>query len=155
MALHSLQSALICSVDFSTVLRTNRSTMYSLHPLSLLQLIPVVTMSVNHRPDETSPVPSSTVTTSRSLYAGEFFGAAFPGSSRLPWPSLSLTSSALPCSPSRANLSTLQDSLDVTGCGFALLISGGYNASAPPVTQKHWLPATRLPDHYRDWTSTG
>ena len=122
---------------------------------SLLQLIPVVTMSVNHRPDETSPVPSSTVTTSRSLYAGEFFGAAFPGSSRLPWPSLSLTSSALPCSPSRANLSTLQDSLDVTGCGFALLISGGYNASAPPVTQKHWLPATRLPDHYRDWTSTG
>jgi len=40
-------------------------------------------------------------------YAGEFFGAAFPGSSRLPWPSPSLTSSALPCSPLGANLSTL------------------------------------------------
>jgi hypothetical protein len=22
------------------------------------------------------------------------------------------------------------------------------------VTQKHWLPATRLPNHYRDWTPT-
>jgi hypothetical protein len=58
-------------------------------------------------PCEISPVPSPTVTTSRSPYAGEFFGAAFPGYSRLPWPSLSLTSSALPCSPLRANLSTL------------------------------------------------
>ena len=54
-------------------------------------------------------------------YAGEFFGAAFPGSSRLPWPSLRMTSSALPCSPFGANLSTLQDSLYVAGCGFALL----------------------------------
>ena len=62
----------------------------------------------------------STFTTSRSLYAGEFFGAAIPGSSRLPWLSLSLTSSALPCSPSGANISTLQGSLYVTGCGFAL-----------------------------------
>ena len=76
--------------------------------ISLLQLIPAITMGVDHRPNETSPVPSSTFTTSRSPYAGEFFGAAFPGSSRLPWPSLSLTSSALPCSPSGANLSTLQ-----------------------------------------------
>jgi len=81
-----------------------------------------------HRPNETSPVPPSTFTTSRSPYAGEacselvegFFGAAFPGSSRLPCPSLRMTSSALPCSPSGANLSTLQDSLDVAGCGFAL-----------------------------------
>jgi len=96
--------------------------------ISLLQLIPAITMGVGHRPNETSPVPSSTFTTSRSPYAGEacpelvegFFGAAFPGSSRLPWPSLSLTSSALPGSPSGANLSTLQDSLDVAGCGFAL-----------------------------------
>ena len=32
-----------------------------------------------------------------------------------------MTSSALPCSPSGANLSTLQDSLYVAGCGFALL----------------------------------
>jgi len=43
------------------------------------------------------------------------------GPSSLPWPSLSLTSSALPGSPSGANLSTLQDSLYVAGCGFALL----------------------------------
>ena len=88
---------------------------------SLLQLIPAITMGVDHRPNETSPVPSPTFTTSRSLYAGEFFGAAFPGSSHLPWPSLSLTSSALPRSPFGANLSTLQDSLYVAGCGFALL----------------------------------
>jgi hypothetical protein len=54
-------------------------------------------------------------------YAGEFFGVAFPGSSRLPWPSLRMTSSALPCSPLRANLSALQDSLYVAGYGFALL----------------------------------
>jgi hypothetical protein len=78
-------------------------------------------MGVDHRPNEISPVPSPTLTTSRSLYAGEFFGAAYPGSSRLPWPSLSLTSSALPCSPLGANLSALQDSLHVAGCGFALL----------------------------------
>jgi hypothetical protein len=83
--------------------------------VSLLQLIPAITMDVDYRPNETSPVPPSTFTTSRSPYAGEFFGAAFlfgaafPGSSRLPWPSLSLTSSALPGSPSGANLSTLQD----------------------------------------------
>jgi len=97
--------------------------------ISLLQLISAITMDVDHRPNETSPVPPSTFTTSRSPYAGEacpelvegFFGAAFPGSSRLPWPSLSLTSLALPGSPSGANLSTLQDSLYVAGCGFALL----------------------------------
>ena len=28
------------------------------------------------------------------------------------------------------------------------------NASAPPVTQKHWLPATRLPRSYSGWTFT-
>jgi len=89
--------------------------------ISLLQLIPAITMGVDHRPNETSPVPSPTFTTSRSPYAGEFFDVAFPGSSRLPWPSLCMTSSALPCSPLGANLSTLQDSLYVTGCGFALL----------------------------------
>ena len=44
-----------------------------------------------------------------------------PGSSPLPWPSLSLTSSAPSGSRCRANISTLQDSLYVTGCCFALL----------------------------------
>jgi len=105
----------------STVLRTPPTSHPASPWTSLLQLIPAITMGVDHRPNETSPVPSSTFTTSRSPYAGEFFGAAFPGSSRLPWPSLSLTSSALPGSPSGANLSTLQDSLYVAGCGFALL----------------------------------
>ena len=95
------------------------------HPASLWtslpQLIPAVTVRVVHRPSETSPVPSPTFTTSRSPYAGEFFGVVPSGSSHLPWPSLSLTSSALPGSPCGANISTLQDSLYVTGCGFALL----------------------------------
>ena len=96
---------------------------------SLLQLIPAITMGVGHRPNETSPVPSPTFTTSCSPYAGGLFGAALPGSSHLPWPSLSLTSSVPPCSPLGANLSTLQacpersrrDSLYVAGCGFAPL----------------------------------
>ena len=61
---------------------------------SLLQLIPVITVGVGHRPDETSPVPSPTVATSRSPYAGGFLAAAFPGSSPLPWPSLCMRSSA-------------------------------------------------------------
>ncbi len=56
--------------------------------ISPLRLIPFVTMAVGHRPDEISPVPSFTVTTSRSPYTGGFFTAAFPGSSPLPWPSL-------------------------------------------------------------------
>ena len=57
--------------------------------ISPLRLIPFVTMAVGHRPDEISPVPSSTVTTSRSPYTGGFFTAAYTGSSPLPWPSLS------------------------------------------------------------------
>ena len=88
---------------------------------SPLRCIPAITMGVSHRPNETSPVPSSTFTTSRSPYAGEFFSVVSPGSTRFPWPSLRMTSLALSCSPSGANLSTLQDSLYVTGCGFALL----------------------------------
>jgi len=45
---------------------------------------------------------------SRSPYAGGFFTAAFSGSSPLPWPSLSLSTSAPSCSLCRANMSTLQ-----------------------------------------------
>ena len=52
------------------------------------RLIPFVTSALCLRPDETSPVPSFTVTTSRSPYTGEFFAAAFPGSSPLLLPSL-------------------------------------------------------------------
>jgi hypothetical protein len=42
-----------------------------------LRLIPSVTVVLYHRPDETSPVPSPAVTTSRTPYTGEFFTAAF------------------------------------------------------------------------------
>jgi len=84
---------------------------------------------------------------------------------RVPWPSLSLTSSAPPCSPSGANLSTLPP-VRRTGIHFmlraAVLLSllrrlrtrSVRHASAPPVTQKHWLPATRPPGSYRGWTFT-
>jgi len=63
--------------------------------------------------------------------------------------------------PFRANISTLQGSLHVTGCGFALLSQEDTTLyhpgtrAAPPVTQKHWLPATRRPDPYRDRTASG
>ena len=119
---------------------------------SLLQLIPAITMGVDHRPNETSPVPSPTFTTSRSPYARGFFGAALPGSSHLPWPSLSLTSSAPSCSPFGANLSTLlceallRHSLYVTGCGFALL--------SQEVTTLPW-PDRQDRQHLRSPRSTG
>jgi hypothetical protein len=66
-----------------------------------------------------------------------------PGSSPLPWPSLSLTSSAPSGSRCRAKISTLpcervRHSLHVTGCCFAL------------------LPQEDTPlQHYRSSTSTG
>jgi hypothetical protein len=41
------------------------------------RLIPAVPADVGRRPDETSPVPSPTLTASRSPYAGGFFGIAF------------------------------------------------------------------------------
>jgi hypothetical protein len=41
------------------------------------RLIPSVSAVLCHRPDETSPVPSPAVTTSRTPYTGEFFTAAF------------------------------------------------------------------------------
>jgi hypothetical protein len=128
------------------------------HPASLWisphRLIPEFTLDVDQRPNEISPVPSPTFITSRSPYAGEFFCAVSPGSTRLPWPSLCMKSSALSCSPFGANISTLQDLLYATGCDFALPPQED-NASAPPVTQKHWLPATWPPGSYHDRTPTG
>ena len=50
-------------------------------------LIGAVTAGVACRPGGASPVPRPTLPTFRSPYAGGFFGAALPGSSRLPWPS--------------------------------------------------------------------
>jgi len=43
---------------------------------------------------------------SRSPYAERFFGSAASGSPQLLWPSLLLKSTALPCPPSGANIST-------------------------------------------------
>src|SRR5450759_2999533 len=48
--------------------------------ISPFGLIPFVTMTVGHRPDEISPVSSPAFTTSRTPYTGEFFTAAFSGS---------------------------------------------------------------------------
>jgi len=42
-----------------------------------LRFIPSVWMVLYHPSDETSPVPSSAVTTSHTPYAGEFFTAVF------------------------------------------------------------------------------
>jgi len=64
-----------------------------------------------HRLLSQHPVPPTPEGSSRLL----------PGSAPLPWPSPSLNSSAPSCSPLGANISTLQDSLDVTGCCFAPL----------------------------------
>ena len=38
-------------------------------------------------PGRVSPVPAVTIRTFHALYAEEFFGAAIPGSTPLPWPS--------------------------------------------------------------------
>jgi len=85
-----------------------------------LQLIPFVTTVVARRPDEISPVPSPTFTTSRSPYAGGFFGAASQVLHTFLGLRSCVTNSAPSCSPFGANISTLQDSLYVTGCCFAL-----------------------------------
>jgi hypothetical protein len=122
----SLNSVEVETLPSHRVLLSRRSSVLwspaTSHPasswISPLRLIPFVTLVVCQRPDEISPVPSSTVTTSRSPYAGEFFGAAVPDSSPLPWPSPRVIGSALPC-PLRVNITTLQDSLDVTDCWFA------------------------------------
>ena len=91
--------------------------------ISPLRLIPFVTMAVDHRPDEISPVPSSTFTISHTPYTGEFL-TAVSGSMPLLLPSPCVTGSALSCSPFGANMSVLQVSLYVTGCCFASLSQG-------------------------------
>ena len=131
--------------------------------ISPLRLIPFVRLFVDHRPDEISPVPSSTFTTSRSPYAGGSFTAAFPGSSPLQWPSLlahklgflfffpfGLTFRCCKTCPELVEGFTLC-------CGLLLRspFSGGYKASAHPVAQMHWLPATWPPDSYHDRTCIG
>ena len=54
---------------------SRRKEKLSFQPMSTPALV-AVAMAVVHRPDETSPVPSPWVTTSRSPYAGGSFAAA-------------------------------------------------------------------------------
>jgi hypothetical protein len=62
-----------------------------------------------------------------------------------------LTGSAPSFSRLRANISTLQDSLYVAGCCFALLSSEDTTLRH---TYVHRLPATWPPVRYQDWTFT-
>ena len=59
------------------------------HPVEFRSplLITTVTKDVGLRLHEVSPVPTSTVTTFRLQYTGEFFRAAYPDSSPLRSPS--------------------------------------------------------------------
>jgi hypothetical protein len=81
-------------------------------------------MAVGHPLDEISPVPSPAFTTSRSPYTGGFLAVAFPGSSPLPWPSLTCKQLGSLLSRFRVAISVLQDSLYVAGCCFASLSRG-------------------------------
>src|SRR5271157_5140063 len=84
----------------------------------------VVTMAVGHRPDEISPVSSSTLTTFRSPFTGGFLAAACLGSSPLPWPSLVPIQLGSLLSRFRVGISALHDSLYVADCCFASLSQG-------------------------------
>jgi hypothetical protein len=55
----------------------------------------------------------------------------------------------------RADVSTLQDSLQCCGLLFCSFFSKGYNASAQPVARLHRLLATWPPVSYHDQTFTG
>lgn len=117
-------------------------------------LIPRVTVDVGHRLHETSLVPPPTFTAFRSPYAEEFLKAALRILHLFHALRQRLSGSALLC-PFRANITTLQDSLLWYGLLFCTSFSEGYLASAPPVTQEHWRPATWLSGDYHGRTSTG
>jgi hypothetical protein len=80
----SLNSVDVETLPSPRVLLSRRSSVLwspaTSHPasswISPLRLIPFVTLAVDQRPDQTSPVPSPAFTTSRSPYAGGFFTAA-------------------------------------------------------------------------------
>ena len=89
-----------------------------------------------------------TFRTFRSPYAEEFFEAAAPESSPLPWPSRSLKRSALPGSPCGANISTLQDSLHGTDCSFAppsRSIAPLHHSTSPWAVEACYVALWRLP----------
>ena len=104
----------------STVLWPPPTSHLASSGISPLRFIPVVTAVVACRPDETSPVPSSTVATSRTPYPGEFFAAASQGlwtsyvQPPLLLPSPCVTGSALSGSPSGG--------LTYRGCKFHLML---------------------------------
>ena len=84
-------------------------------------LMPRLPRAVDPRPREISLVALMALPTFRSPYAGGFFEAARPESSPLPWPSRQMKRWAPSWSLAGLNMSTLQDSLDGTDYGVALL----------------------------------
>ena len=98
----------------------------------VFRLIPIVTVVVGNRPNETSPVSSPTFTTSHAPYAGGFLTAVLSGSSPRPWPSLGMTSSA-PTFPFPGQHFDAASFTSCYGLLFCAPFSGGYIASAHPV----------------------
>ena len=94
-------------------------------------LIPGVTRDVGLRPREISLVALPTFPTFRSPYAGEFFEAASPESSPLPWPSLWLRSSALPCPLSGLTCRRCRIPIMVRTAGLHLLLGGILRFATP------------------------
>src|SRR4030067_548051 len=94
-------------------------------------LIPGVTRDVGLRPREISLVALPTFPTFRSPYAGEFFEAASPESSPLPWPSLCLRSSALPCPLSGLTLRRCRIPFMGRTAGLHLLLRGILRFATP------------------------
>jgi len=82
-------------------------------------------------PGRVSPVPRSTLSTFRALYAGRFLGAALPSSST---PSLAFAQSdgaRLLAPVARVTVTTRQTSLDAADCGLARLLSRLHRGASP------------------------
>lgn len=87
-----------------------------------------------------SPVPNITVLACRSLYTGEFFRAAYPESSRVPWPSQLFTALG----------SLLSLSGPISRCGrihlmlrpASLLHPHGFFTDAPSLGSRHQTSAS-------------
>ena len=114
--------------------------------------MPLVSAVLCRPLDETSPVPSSTFTTSRTPYIGEFL-TAVSGSMPLLLPSPCVTGSALSFSHSGQHFGAASFTL-CYGLLLCFPFSGSYNASTQSVTRLHRLPAIWLPDLYQNWTFT-
>lgn len=76
------------SVLVSGIAKLARSYGYGCDPLTLLlKSSAIFIRAACHGGLRASPVPAATFQTFHAPYAGRFLGAAFPGSSPLPWPS--------------------------------------------------------------------